>query len=97
MAFEITGAGDKLEEAIKNSIEQINNNNNFEVVLWYSCGEINDQALVGLKGQEGTQVDAGKINYHIVKIKPENTNFKNNRTILGRQLESVKFKVGDNF
>ena len=75
----------------------INNNSGFEITLWYSLGEINDKDLVGLKGQEGTQVDAGKINYHIVKIKTENTNFKNNRTILGRQLESVKFKVGDNF
>ena len=75
----------------------INNNSGFEITMWYSRGEINDQALVGLKGQEGTQVDAGKINYHIVKIKPENTNFKNNRTILGRQLESIKFKVGDYF
>ena len=62
----------------------INNNSGFEIILWYSRGEINDQALVGLKGQEGAHVDADKINYHIVTIKSENTDFKNNRTILGR-------------
>ena len=96
-AFEHTNAGDNLEEAINKSIELINNNSGFEITLWYSRGKINDQALVGLKGQEGTQVDACKINYHIVMVKPENLDFKNNLTILSRKLESMKFKVGNNF
>ena len=34
--------------------------------------------------QEGTQVNAGKINYHIVTIKPEKDDFHDNCTILGR-------------
>ena len=53
--------------------------------------------LIGLSNQEATQVQAGKINYHIVAIKPENDDLHNQRMILGRQLETLKLKVGYNF
>ena len=92
-----TNTGNNLKDARKKSIELINTNSGFEVTLWYSHGQINDQALVGWKGQEGTQVDAGKINYPIVTIKPENICFIDNSTIRSRQLECLKFKGGDNF
>ena len=90
IAFEHTNVGDNLEEAIEKSIELINNNNGSEIFLWYSRGEISDQLLVRLKGQEGTQIDAGKINYNIVTIKPENIDFNDNHTILGSDMYSCR-------
>ena len=93
--FKHTNAGDNLKEEIKNCVQLINDNDGFQVVLWYSRGEMNDQTLVGLNIQEGTQVDAGKITYHIVTIKSENMYCNGNRTIIGRQLESMKFKIGE--
>ena len=96
-AFEYTNAGDNLKEAIDYCVEIINDNDGFQVVIWFSRGDINDRTGVALNIQEGTQVDAGKITYHIVTIKPEKMNLNDNRTILSSQLESMKFKIGDNF
>ena len=42
-----TNTGNNLKDARKKSIELINTNSGFEVTLWYSHGQINDQALVG--------------------------------------------------
>ena len=74
----------------------INNSGGFEVVLWYSRGEMNDQSLIGMNVQDDQgQVDAGKITYHIVDIKVMNRNFMNENTALGLTLKNMKFKVGE--
>ena len=37
--------------------------------MWYSIGEINDESLIGMATQSNEgQVDAGRMNYHIIKM-----------------------------
>ena len=71
----------------------INDNGGFEVLLWYSRGEINDQSLVSLNVQEEGQVGSGRIVYHIVEIKPMNRNFLHVNTALGLSLKTWSFGV----
>lgn len=96
-ALEQTDSSEVLDQAISDCVDIINENGGFQVVLWYSRGEINDQSLVGLNAQEDAQVDAGKMNYHIVQILPDNAEFKQNGSDVTQQLNSKKFCVGQNF
>ena len=96
-ALEQTDASAVLEDAIEECVEFINDNGGFQVILWYSRGEINDQSLVGLNAQEDAQVDAGKMNYHVVQILPLNVEFKQNGSELMTELIRKKFRVGQNF
>ena len=96
-SFEHTDAGDNLEDAIEQCVHFINVNGGFQVTLWYTRGEINDQALVGMNAPDVAQVDAGKINYHVVTLEPDNGHLKNPNTLLALQLHNLKFKVGANF
>ena len=99
-ALEQTEASRKLERAIQDCVTEINENGDFEILFWYSRGEINDRSLTGLNAQEEeTQVGSGKLNYHIVEMKPMNTDYNETgcvTTDLGRHLQTMKFKVGDN-
>jgi hypothetical protein len=96
-ALEQTDASEVLDQAISDCVDIINENGGFQVVLWYSRGEINYQSLVGLNAQEDAQADAGKMNYHIVQILPNNAEFKQNGSDVTKQLNSKKFCVGQNF
>ena len=43
--------------------------------MWYSRDEINYKSLIGMTTQsDEVQVDAGKMNYHIIKILPTYAN-----------------------
>ena len=43
--------------------------------MWYSRGEINDKSLIAMSDQiNEAQVDAGRMNYHIIQILPANEN-----------------------
>ena len=50
-SLELTEATESLDEAVANCIEMINDAG-FEIVLWYSRGEINNRSLVGLNTQD---------------------------------------------
>ena len=96
--LEQTSASENIEEAIENCLDHINGNGGFDVLFWYSRGEINDQSLVGLNAQGGeTQVVAGRTNKHIVFIKPTHRDFYNPTSRLSRRLSDFSFKVGENF
>ena len=66
------------------------------VVMYYSRGEINDKSLIGMstKIDEG-QVDAGRTNYHIIKILPTNENTLKRGNNLNTEFNELKSKVGD--
>ena len=96
--LEQTSASENIEEAIENCLDHINGNGGFDVLFWYSRGEINDQSLVGLNAQGGeTQVVAGRTNKHIVFIKPTHRDFYNPTSRLSRRLSDFNFKVGESF
>ena len=96
-SLEHTEASDKLEDAIENCVQIINDNDGFTVVMWYSRGEINDKSLIGMNAanDEG-QTDSGKINYHIIQILPTNREFLKRGNALSIALNESKFKVGEN-
>ena len=98
-ALEQTEAAKQLDIAIDKCLAEVNENGGFEVLLWYSRGEISDVSLLGLNAQEEeTHVGSGKINYHIVEIKPMNEAFSDTGCVvteLGRRLQSMKFRVGE--
>mmetsp|Transcript_3325 Transcript_3325/g.4653 ORF Transcript_3325/g.4653 Transcript_3325/m.4653 type:complete len:232 (-) Transcript_3325:137-832(-) len=93
-SLEQTLASQTLEEAIENCVDFINENGGFQVTLWYSRGEINDQSLIGLNAQDNTQVDSGRINYHIVSLLPMDRNLLNHTSEYGQLLHQLKFDVG---
>ena len=95
-ALEQTTASERLNEAIENCVEFINENGGFQVLLWYSRGEINDQSLIGLNAQDNAQVDSGRITYHIVSIQPMDTDLLDIRKEAGQLLHHLKFSVGQN-
>ena len=82
-SLEQTNTSEKLEEAIENCAEFINENGRFQVLLWYSRGEINDQSLISLNAQDNAQVDSGRINYHIVSMEPMERNLLKRNTEVG--------------
>ena len=87
-ALEQTDASAVLEEAIDDCVEFINDNGRFQIVLWYSGGEINDQSLVRLNTWEDAQVNTGKMNYHVVQILVPAVNVEFKQT--GSELMTVK-------
>ena len=95
-ALERTQASNNLEECMTECIDFINEHRGFQVVLWYSRDEINDQSLVGMNTQDGAHVDAGKMNYHVEENNPIDHNIMNRHTALGQSLIMKKFKVGNN-
>mmetsp|Transcript_16587 Transcript_16587/g.18921 ORF Transcript_16587/g.18921 Transcript_16587/m.18921 type:complete len:375 (+) Transcript_16587:144-1268(+) len=85
---------ERLNDAIQNCIELINENDGFTVVFWYNRGEMNDQSLIGLNlRDDAQQVEAGRQNFHIIQILPTNRDFLDPETFLGRTLRRVKFDV----
>lgn len=94
-SLEQTNASEKLEEAIENCVEYINENGGFQVLLWYSRGEINDQSLIGLNAQDNAQVDSGRINYHIVSIEPMERNLLKRNTEIGELFNQLQFNVSN--
>ena len=100
-AVEQTEATMKLEISIDKCVEEINDDGGFEVVLWYSRGEINDTSLIGLNVQEAEgQVSSGKMTYHMVEIRPMNDDYTKMgclNTTNGKRLQRKKFCISDNF
>jgi hypothetical protein len=69
----------------------------FEVLLWYTCGEINDQSLVGMNvADEESHVDTGRMSYHVVQIKVMNHQLMHEDMALGITLKNLKFNIIDN-
>ena len=95
-AFEHTDSSNNLEVSLENCIDNINDNGGFQVVVWYSRGEINDLSLVELNAQEDAQVDSGRMNYHVVYVQPMTRALLDNTTTHGDELVALKFRVGDN-
>ena len=66
---------------IKNYKDLVSNNN------------INSVVISTKKSGENIQVDNGDTNYHIVEIEPTNRNLLNTYTVLGAQMNNLKFDV----
>lgn len=98
-ALEQTEATQALEKAIEDCMREVNENRGFEVLLWYTKGSITDKSLIGINvPEEESQVSSGKINYHIVQIKPMNPEYNQTGRIeshLGERLQQLKFHVGE--
>ena len=80
--LEQSESSDALEDALEECVALINENDGFTVVYWYSRGEINDQSLIGLNLRDDAQVDAGRLNFHIIQIIPTNRYFLSPETLL---------------
>ena len=64
--------------------------------MWYSRGEVNDKSLIGMETKINKgQVDAGRMNYHIIQILPTNANILKRGNQLNTELNELKFKVVD--
>ena len=98
-ALEQTEATQALERSIEECIGEVNENGGFEVLLWYTKGNITDKSLIGINvPEEESQVSSGKINYHIVQIKPMKYEYSDTGCItseLGGRLHQLKFRVAD--
>ena len=47
-------------------------------------------------GQENEKTDSGKMNYHVISIRPNDKDFLKPDTLLGDVLEVTKFNVEEN-
>ena len=98
-ALEQTEATKQLENAIDECISEINENGGFEVLMWYTKGNITDRSLIGINvPEEESQVESGKINYHIVQIKPMNKDYNETgymTTEVGGRLQEMKFRTAE--
>eukprot|EP00559_Dactyliosolen_fragilissimus_P002615 CAMPEP_0184868778 /NCGR_PEP_ID=MMETSP0580-20130426/31751_1 /TAXON_ID=1118495 /ORGANISM="Dactyliosolen fragilissimus" /LENGTH=333 /DNA_ID=CAMNT_0027369885 /DNA_START=200 /DNA_END=1198 /DNA_ORIENTATION=- len=82
--FDKASASKALRKLVEDCIDFINMNDGFDVVMWYSRGEINDQSLVGLNvDEESQQADSGKMNYHIVSVRPVDGDILKTSTLIG--------------
>ena len=75
IALEHTDASDNPEDSIDNYVYLIDDNGEFILVMWYYRGKINYKSLIGMANQSNEgKVDAGRVNYHIIKILSKNAN-----------------------
>ena len=64
--------------------------------MWYSRGEVNDKSLIGMETKINKgQVDAGRMNYHIIQILPTYVNILKKVNQLNTEFNELKSKVGD--
>ena len=110
-SLQLTQASIDLFEAAENCIQLINNNGGFVVVGWYKRGQITDKSLIAARNlngpnggnignsnnnnQDDMYVDSGEISYHIVQVIPTNQDFLNKNSVLGMELEDLKYDVRD--
>ena len=64
----------KVEDSIDNVVNYINEHDGFKIVGWYKRGEINDQG--GNQGDNEEKVEAGEIGFHVVLLKPIDSNIQ---------------------
>jgi hypothetical protein len=85
---------------IENCINLINQNGEFTIIGWYKRGSINDRGLTNgnnnssnpnHNNENAVQVDTGDLSTHIVNIIPINQEFLDSTTVLGYQLDRMKF------
>ena len=94
--LEHTYASNNIEYSIENCVYFINEDGEFTLVIWYLRGEINDKSSIGMANQiYESQVDAGRMNYHIIQILLTNANILKIFNKLNTQLNELKFKLGD--
>ena len=91
--LEKTNAFEDMKYCMNECIKLINDNGGFEVVLWYTRGEINDQSLLGMNTPETEKTDAGKLNFHIVSLRPNDKDFFDKESFLGESLDDEKFDI----
>ena len=91
--LEKTNAFEDMKCCMNECIELINDNGGFEVVLWYTRGEINDKSLLGMNTPETEKTDAGKLNFHIVSLRPNDKDFFDKESLLGEALDDEKFDI----
>ena len=90
----------QLEECITNVVEYVNENGGWTVVGWYKRGSMKDRSLIEVANnnnanEEDTTVASGKLNMHIIELLPTNNLLMNPTTDLGRNLNALKFDVGN--
>ena len=89
-----------LEDCITNVINFVNENDGWTVVGWYKRGSMKDRSLIEASNnnnsnEEDTTVASGKLNMHIIELLPTNHQMMNSTTELGRNLDALKFDVGN--
>ena len=89
-----------LEDCITNVINFVNENDGWTVVGWYKRGSMKDCSLIEASNnnnsnEEDTTVASGKLNMHIIELLPTNHLMMNSTTELGRNLDALKFDVGN--
>ena len=70
------------------------------MVGWYKRGSMKDRSLIEASNnnnsnEEDTTVASGKLNMHIIELLPTNHQMMNSTTELGRNLDALKFDVGN--
>ena len=80
--LEQSDSSDALEYTLKECVALINKKDGFTVVYWYSRGQIKNKALISLNLKYDSQVDEGRLNFHIIQIIPTNRYFLSPETLL---------------
>lgn len=73
-SFESIRTMSTVEDSIDNVVNYINKHDGFTIVGWYKRGEINDQG--GNQGDNEEKVEAGEIGFHVVLLKPTDSNIQ---------------------
>ena len=103
--LQLTDCSMTLFESIDDCIELINSEGGFCIVGWYKRGQITDKSMITAvalntssnpsynNNPETVHVDSGDISHHIIQIMPNNHDFLDKNTELGKQLQDLKFDV----
>ena len=90
----------ELEIAIDDVVEFVNNNGDWTVVGWYKRGSIKDRSLIesstsnnSSNSNEDATVGSGHLNFHVVELTPTNQQLLDKNTLLGAELNELKFDV----
>ena len=90
----------ELESAIGDVVEFVNDNGGWIVVGWYKRGSIKEWSLIesstsnnSSNSNEDDTVGSGHLNFHVVELTPTNQQLLDRNTLLGVELNELKFDV----
>ena len=85
---------DDILDAMENIIKLVNENGGWSIYGWGKKGIINDTSLVGVESNnDDAKVTADEVSTHFVQLHPQNREFQDIETDLGRQMQDFKFNV----
>ena len=90
----------ELESAIDDVVEFVNDNGGWTVVGWYKRGSIKGRSLIessmsnnSSNSNEDATAGSGHLNFHVVELTPTIQQLLDRNTLLGAELNELKFDV----